>query len=42
MPQAEFLQWEETGHAIHAQWPTRFNELLERTFKEGAERSKNA
>jgi len=35
MLDAEFIQWENTGHAIHYQHPKRFNELLERVFKEG-------
>ncbi|KAF8897119.1 Alpha/Beta hydrolase protein [Infundibulicybe gibba] len=35
MPEAELVEWEDTGHAIHAQRPDRFNELLERTFREG-------
>ncbi|KAJ7632235.1 alpha/beta-hydrolase [Roridomyces roridus] len=35
MPDAEFVQWEHTGHALHVQRPKKFNELLERTFKEG-------
>lgn len=35
MPEAEFHWWEGTGHGISAQWKTRFNELLEKTFEEG-------
>ncbi|KAG7092169.1 hypothetical protein E1B28_008538 [Marasmius oreades] len=35
MPEAEFIQWETTGHAIHYQHPRRFNETLERVFIEG-------
>ncbi|KAG1904116.1 Alpha/Beta hydrolase protein [Suillus fuscotomentosus] len=35
MPEAEFHWWEETGHGISAQWTTRLNELLEKTFEEG-------
>ncbi|KAF8589994.1 alpha/beta-hydrolase [Ramaria rubella] len=38
MPEAELVCWESTGHGVHAQWPGRFNDLLERTFKEGRER----
>lgn len=38
MPEAEFIQWENTGHAIHMQWPTRFNDLLENAFREGRRR----
>jgi len=38
MPEAELVSWEKTGHALHVQWPKRFNELLERTFREGRER----
>jgi len=34
---AEYVRWEATGHAINAQWPDRFNEVLERTFREGRE-----
>lgn len=39
MSEAEYIQWEGTGHVLHLQWPRRFNELLERTFKEGRERA---
>jgi pimeloyl-ACP methyl ester carboxylesterase len=35
MPEAELVVWQDTGHGLHAQWPKRFNELLECTFKEG-------
>ncbi|KAJ7756835.1 alpha/beta-hydrolase [Mycena maculata] len=35
MPDAELVQWEATGHALHVQRPKRFNQLLERVFKEG-------
>ncbi|KAF9468764.1 alpha/beta-hydrolase [Collybia nuda] len=38
MPEAELVVWEGTGHGVNAQWPKRFNELLERTFREGKER----
>ena len=37
MPEAELVEWEGTGHAIHLQRKTRFNALLERVFKEGKE-----
>lgn len=39
MPAAELVKWEGTGHGIHVQRPGRFNELLERTFREGIERT---
>ncbi|KAJ6500437.1 Alpha/Beta hydrolase protein [Mycena sanguinolenta] len=35
MPDAEFQQWKDTGHGIHAQQPKKFNQMLERVFKEG-------
>lgn len=35
MPEAELVQWKETGHGIHAQRMKAFNSLLERTFREG-------
>ena len=38
MPEAEYVQWRETGHALNAQHESRFNALLERTFMEGSER----
>lgn len=34
MPEADLVQWKETGHAISSQFPERFNELLENTFRE--------
>jgi len=37
MPEAEYIEWEATGHGIMAQWPERFNQLLERVIKEGRE-----
>ncbi|EJD05720.1 alpha/beta-hydrolase [Fomitiporia mediterranea MF3/22] len=40
MPEAEYQVFEHTGHAIHFQWPIRYNELLERVMKEGRERAK--
>lgn len=38
MPEAEFEQWEVTGHAIHLQRREKFNAMLERVFKEGEEK----
>ena len=38
MPEAEFIQWEKTGHGIHIQHKDRFNELLERVFAEGRQK----
>lgn len=38
MPEAEYVRWRETGHALNAQHESRFNALLERTFMEGSER----
>jgi pimeloyl-ACP methyl ester carboxylesterase len=35
MPQAEFVQWKDTGHAVHLQRMAWFNALLEKVFKEG-------
>ncbi|KAF5387697.1 hypothetical protein D9615_000004 [Tricholomella constricta] len=40
MPEAELVQWTETGHGIHVQRAKRINELLERTFREAQERSR--
>ncbi|KAF9036923.1 alpha/beta-hydrolase [Hymenopellis radicata] len=39
MPEAELVQWSATGHGIHYQRKHEFNALLERTIKEGRERS---
>ncbi|KAG6874020.1 hypothetical protein C0995_007977 [Termitomyces sp. Mi166 len=39
MAEAEYIQWAETGHGIHIQRKNQFNELLERVFREGQERS---
>jgi len=39
MKEAEYLVFEKTGHAIHQQDYRKFNELLERTFREGREAS---
>lgn len=38
MPEAEFVQYEHTGHGLPAQQRRRFNELLERVFAEGRQR----
>jgi len=38
MPEAELVEWEETGHAIHIQRNYHFNALLEQVFKEGKAR----
>ena len=35
MPEAELTIWQHTGHALHAQWPRRYCDLLNRTFEEG-------
>jgi len=40
MPDAEFVQWEETGHGIVAQWPKRVAHVLQRVFEEGSEKVK--
>lgn len=39
MKEAEYVVFEDTGHVIHTQRNERFNELLERVFKEGRERA---
>ncbi|KAK0502852.1 Alpha/Beta hydrolase protein [Armillaria luteobubalina] len=39
MPEAELVQWENTGHAIHYQRRREFNALVERAVKEGREKS---
>jgi pimeloyl-ACP methyl ester carboxylesterase len=38
MPEAEIVQWQETGHAIQMQRSQQFNELMQRTFLEGSQR----
>ena len=38
MPEAEFVLWAETGHALHMQWTDRFNGLIERVVRDGRER----
>jgi len=35
MPEAEFVQWENTGHGVHLQRTIWFNVLLEKVFQEG-------
>jgi pimeloyl-ACP methyl ester carboxylesterase len=32
MPDAEFVEWKNTGHSIQAQRPREFNTLVERTI----------
>lgn len=39
MPEAEYIVWKDTGHGLGAQWPDRYNTLLERVFEEGRQRS---
>ncbi|THV07838.1 alpha/beta-hydrolase [Dendrothele bispora CBS 962.96] len=41
MKEAEFVQWKQTGHALHFQWPKRFNELVEKVVEEGRQRVKS-
>ncbi|KAI0042717.1 alpha/beta-hydrolase [Auriscalpium vulgare] len=41
MPEAEYTLWENTGHALHGQYPKKFNPLLERVFGEGAAKVKS-
>ncbi|KAF8632422.1 hypothetical protein AX17_004863 [Amanita inopinata Kibby_2008] len=38
MPEAELVQWSDTGHAIHVQHAVTFNALIERTIREGKQR----
>ena len=40
MPEAEYIVFPKTGHAIHLQWPKRYSELLERVIQEGSTRAK--
>lgn len=35
MPEADFIQWKNTGHAVHTQDSDRFNEMLKRVFEQG-------
>jgi len=42
MKEAELIVWEKTGHALHAQWPKRYCEVLNRTFEEGKRRHSEA
>lgn len=37
MPEAELVQWKDTGHGIHLQRRSQFIALLERVFEEGRE-----
>ncbi|KAL7414141.1 alpha/beta-hydrolase [Mrakia frigida] len=39
MRNAENVLWDRTGHAIHSQHPQRFNDLIERVWKEGREKA---
>ncbi len=39
MSEAELVQWENTGHAIHYQRRREFNALVERVVKEGREKA---
>jgi hypothetical protein len=41
MEEAEYLVFQETGHAINTQEKKRYNALLERVFGEGRERARN-
>ena len=41
MKEAEYIVFEETGHAIHAQRKKRYNALLQRVFSEGREKAVN-
>jgi len=38
MPEAEYVEWENTGHALHGQRLNKFHALLERVFAEGEAR----
>ncbi|KAF7295262.1 FACT complex subunit SPT16 [Mycena indigotica] len=38
MPDAELEEWEKTGHALHVQYPHKFNRMLERVFAQGERR----
>lgn len=40
MPEAELVEWEGTGHGIHVQRRRAFNSLVERTAREGVERTR--
>ncbi|KAH9951272.1 alpha/beta-hydrolase [Amylocystis lapponica] len=41
MPEAEFVEWEGAEHGLAAQLKDRYNETLERVFREGRERLAN-
>lgn len=38
MPEAELIEFSNTGHAIHFQRPREFNELIARAVREGRSR----
>lgn len=38
MPEAELIEFPDTGHAIHLQRPREFNELIARVVREGRSR----
>ncbi|KAM6495383.1 alpha/beta-hydrolase [Amanita muscaria] len=38
MPEAELVQFKETGHGLHTQRKREFNKLIQRTIREGGER----
>ncbi|KAF8665599.1 hypothetical protein AX16_000056 [Volvariella volvacea WC 439] len=38
MPEAELVEWKNTGHGVHIQRADWFNELVERTWREGKEK----
>ncbi|KAG5645797.1 hypothetical protein DXG03_005334, partial [Asterophora parasitica] len=40
MLEAELIQWKDTGHGINSQRPQEFHQLLQKTFREGQERSR--
>ena len=42
MPEAELVQWKDTGHGIHLQRRSQFTALLERVFEEGRERARES
>jgi len=41
MKEAEYLVFEDTGHAINTQRKQRYNALLERVFQEGREMARS-
>ena len=38
MPEAEFEQWIDTGHAINSQHPKKFNKRLDEVIQDAKER----